>query len=90
MSRQLLLLPTFDGQTRGTAVINPDAIDYIKPAMMPGMTNIYLRGDLNVNSVGVAYDFPKLLEVLETAGFVYIDCGGSRAKPDYSQNNNDH
>ena len=90
MSRQLLLLPTFDGQTRGTAVVNPEAIELIKPAMMPGMTNIFLRGDINANSVGIAYDFTKLLDVLEAAGFTYIDCGGSREKPAFSQNNNDH
>ena len=78
MSKQLLLLPTFDGQTRGVAAVNPDAITLIKPAVSPGMTNLYLGGDQNNNYIGVELDMPVLVERLQKAGVSFTDLAEGR------------
>lgn len=76
MSRALLLLPTFDGQTKGVAAVNPDAIDLIRPAVMPGMTNVYINGDQTINALGVFLEMPALLTLLEKAGFSFTNLAG--------------
>jgi hypothetical protein len=74
----MLLLPTFDGQTRGVAAVNPGAITLIKPAVSPGMTNLYLGGDQNNNYIGVELEMSVLIDQLKKAGLEFADLSGGR------------
>lgn len=78
MPKQMLLFPVFDGQTMTVAAVDPEAIHMAKPAVMPGVTNIYIHGDQTVNALGVYMDMPTLLKKLESAGFQLVDVGGSK------------
>ncbi len=77
-SKQMLLLPTFDGQTRGAVAVNPGAIDLIKPAVSPGLTNVYLSGDHNTNFVTVDMDMGVLIEKLRGINVMFTDLTGGR------------
>lgn len=77
-SKQMLLLPTFDGQTRGAVAVNPGAIDLIKPAVSPGLTNVYLSGDHNTNFVTVDMDMGVLVEKLRGINVMFTDLTGGR------------
>ena len=76
MTHEMLLLPTFDGQTKGVAAVNPAAIDLIRPAVMPGMTNVYVSGDQSINCLGVFMEMKDLLGLLERAGFSFLNLAG--------------
>lgn len=76
MTKQMVLLPTWDGQKKGTAAVDPQTIDLIKPAVMPGMTNLYMSGDHLNAVVGVYMDFELVLQALEKAGVGFMDLGG--------------
>lgn len=90
-SRRLLILPTFDGQSKAVAAVNPDAIDMIRPAVMPGMTNIYINGDQTINCLGVFMEMPALLKLLESAGFTFENLAGDALHaPREKQNDGGH
>lgn len=78
MSKQLLLFPVFDGQVMSVAAVDPEAIHMVRPAVMPGVTNIYIHGDQTVNALGVYMDMPTLLKKLESAGMQLVDLGGAK------------
>lgn len=78
MPKQMLLFPVFDGQTMSVAAVDPEAIHMARPAVMPGVTNIYINGDQTVNALGVYMDMATLLKKLESAGFQLIDLGGAK------------
>lgn len=76
MSKTFILLPTFDGQRKGYAAVNPDAIDMIRPAVMPGMTNVYINGDQTTNCLGVFMEIDSVLAALRENGFNFINLAG--------------
>jgi|GEM_PF-827417 len=76
--KQMLLLPTFDGQTRGVAAVSLTAVDLIKPSVTPGMTNVYLTGDHNVNYVGVDVEMAELVDRLKKLGMEFVDVTNGR------------
>ncbi len=76
--KKMLLLPTFDGQTRGVAAIALGSIDLIKPSMTPGMTTLFLTGDHANNFIGVEMEMPVLIEKLKEAGLALTDLSGGR------------
>lgn len=78
LNRQMMLLPTFDGQTRGIVAVNPAAIDLIKPAMTPGLSTVYLTGDLTTNAVTVDLELGVLIEKLREVGVSFVDLTGGR------------
>jgi hypothetical protein len=91
VARPFLLLPTFDGQTRGVAAVNPEAITLIKPAVSPGMSNLYLGGDQNNNYLGVELELAVLIEQLKKAGLEFTDLSGGRGlKVERTQNDDGH
>lgn len=78
LEKQMLLLPTFDGQTRGVAAVAPEAIHLVKPAVSPGMTTLYLAGNYDTNYLGVELEMSVLLEKLKAAGVNFADLSGGR------------
>lgn len=78
MPKQMFLFPVFDGQTMGVAAVDPEAIHMARPAVMPGVTNVYIHGDQTVNALGVYMDLPTLLKRLESVGFQMVDMGGAK------------
>jgi hypothetical protein len=76
--KSMLLLPTFDGQTRGVAAVDPTAIHMIKPSVSPGMTTLFLMGNYDTNYLGIEMEMPALLEKLKAAGVNFTDLAGGR------------
>lgn len=85
----MLLLPTFDGQNKGVAAVNPSAIDMIRPAVMPGMTNVYINGSQDINCLGVYMEFLPLMALLEANGFAFVDLAGGAASAPRTQKQGD-
>lgn len=86
MPKQMLILPTFDGQTKSLAAVSIDALDLIKPAMTPGTTNVYVTGDHNSNCVNVHLDMKVLLAKLKEAGVLFTDLSDGTGYQQVKQN----
>jgi len=89
MAKTMLLFPVFDGQTMGVAAVDPESIHMARPAVMPGVTNIYIHGDQTVNALGVYMDMPTLLKRLESVGFQMVDVGGAKFAGQVPEKQND-
>lgn len=76
--KQMLLLPTFDGQNRGVVAVNLAAIDLVKAAVTPGLCNVYLSGDHSSNFVTVELELPVMIEKLREAQVHFTDLTGGR------------
>ena len=90
MTKQMLILPTFDGQNRGAAVVDAANISMMKPAATPGVTNVYMAGDFGSNCVNVYMELPLLVEALKKAGIGILDLGGGKHMASAERQNDGH
>jgi len=76
MSKRMLILPTFDGSTRGVAAVNADSIDLIRPASTPASCNVYTTGNHGTNCVNVHLSVKEIIEKLKEIGLEFTDLTG--------------
>lgn len=89
INKRMLILPTFDGQTRDIAVVDADSIEALRASMTPGMCNVYLTGSHDSNVICVALEPLELIKALKSAGVSMQDLSGGQQAAQRTQNN-DH
>lgn len=72
----MMVLPTFDGQTKSVSIVDPLAIDMIRPSVMAGMCNVYVNGDQSVNYIPVLMEIHDLIQKMEGAGCTFLNLAG--------------
>ncbi len=76
MNKSMLILPTFDGQKKSVSIVDPQAIDMIRPSVMAGMCNVYVNGDQSVNYIPVLMEIHDLIKKMEGAGCSFLNLAG--------------